>query len=58
MVFEDAEYQSVNYKPTIAPEKCKEALNLIERDYLGEQGNDPVLTQDAYLDLSFLKVSE
>lgn len=38
-------------------EKGEEALDLVERDHLREEGHNPILAQDEHLDLLFIEVT-
>ena len=56
MLLEDTEDHTIDYQPAIFPQEREEALNLVQRDNLGEQGHNPILTEDEDFHLFICKV--
>ena len=56
MLLEDAEDHAIDYQPAVLPEEREEALHLVQRDDLGEQGHNPVLAEDEYFHFFISKV--
>ena len=46
VLLEDAEDHAIDDQPAVLPEEREEALHLVQRDNLGEQGHNPVLAED------------